>query len=240
MSIGNPSMNKAKANWRQLQQLWPVAVAVLAACGGASEAVDEAASAESSAAAMTPEMEVAEARNRNSWVYCAPEGGNCAVPSQRVVRYGANGTYFFKSVTGSVGCNNGSWGDPLVGVFKKCEYAASTTRSAPAPTPPPAPSPAPTPPPPAPTPTPAPAPAPTAALSWTATTSSSAAGYRVYFGTDSGSYLQNAGGGVNVGFTTSYTLTGLQSGKTYYFVVVAVDASGNESAFSNEVSKRIP
>jgi Fibronectin type III domain len=243
-------MIKAKANWRQLQQLWPLAVAVLAACGGASEAVDEVAAAENGAVTVTPEMEVAEARNRNSWIYCAPEHGNCTVPSQRVVRYGANGTYFYMSVTGAVGCNNASWGDPLVGVLKKCDYAASTTRSAPAPAPAPAPTPAPTPSPsptpapvPAPTPAPAPAPAPTtgtADVSWAASTTPQVVGYRVYYGTASATYVQPLGTGINVGNATTYRFASLPAGKTYYFAVTAVDSSGSESAFSEEKSKMLP
>jgi len=39
--------------------------------------------------------------------------------------------------------------------------------------------------------------------------------------------------------TTSYTATGLQNGTTYLFVITAYVSSGNESTFSNEVSKSI-
>ena len=73
-----------------------------------------------------------------AWVNCASEGGICAVPGTREVRYGANGTYAYKSVTGSIGCNNGVWGDPLFGVFKACAYAgdaAPAPHHAPAPAP---------------------------------------------------------------------------------------------------------
>jgi len=63
------------------------------------------------------------------------------------------------------------------------------------------------------------------------------AGYRVYWGSSSGSYSQAHGAGVNTGSTTSYTVTGLTVGRTYYFAVTAYDAAGNESAFSGEVSK---
>jgi glycosidase len=35
---------------------------------------------------------------------------------------------------------------------------------------------------------------------------------------------------------TSYTDSGLQNGKTYFYVVTSLDATGNESAYSNEVS----
>ena len=63
------------------------------------------------------------------------------------------------------------------------------------------------------------------------------AGYRVYYGTSSRSYLQSKGSGANTGKTTQYTASGLQSGRTYYFSVTAYDAVGNESAYSSEVSK---
>ena len=62
-------------------------------------------------------------------------------------------------------------------------------------------------------------------------------GYRVYFGLSSGSYTQPFGSGISAGASTTYTVSNLQGGKTYYFAVTAVDSSGKESAFSNEASK---
>jgi fibronectin type 3 domain-containing protein len=61
----------------------------------------------------------------------------------------------------------------------------------------------------------------------------------VYYGTASGSYLQQRGAGINAGSSTAYTVTGLKSGTQYYFAVTAVDNAGNESAFSNEGSKLV-
>lgn len=69
-------------------------------------------------------------------------------------------------------------------------------------------------------------------LSWDSNTEPDLSGYKVYFGTSSGNY----GAPVNVGNTTSYTVSGLGDG-TYYFVVTAFDTAGNESGFSNEASK---
>jgi len=74
-------------------------------------------------------------------------------------------------------------------------------------------------------------------LSWSPSASSDVAGYRVYWGTGSGSYVQAVGAGVNTGSATTYTVTGLTAGRTYYFAVTAYDAAGNESAFSAEASK---
>jgi hypothetical protein len=64
------------------------------------------------------------------------------------------------------------------------------------------------------------------------------AGYRIYYGTASGSYLQPFGQGLNAGKVTSYTVQGLTSG-TYYFSVTTY-VGGQESPYSNEVFKDIP
>jgi len=69
-------------------------------------------------------------------------------------------------------------------------------------------------------------------VSWNATSKPDLAGYRLRFGTISGSY----GSPINVGRVTSFDLTGLSASGTYYVVVTAYDASGNESGFSNAVS----
>ncbi len=74
----------------------------------------------------------------------------------------------------------------------------------------------------------------TANLSWNANTEPDLSSYKVYMGTASGNY----GTPVSVGNTTSHTLTGLSDG-TYFFAITAIDTSGNESGFSNEVSKAI-
>ena len=80
----------------------------------------------------------------------------------------------------------------------------------------------------------------TAILAWDAVTHPNLSGYRVYYGTAPGTYLQPVGSGVNVGNVTSFTVTGLTSGTRYYFAVTAFDTSNNESTFSNEVFKDIP
>ena len=57
-----------------------------------------------------------------SWTKCADEGGTCTFSGTTTVRYGANGQYYIKSATGSIGCNNSVFGDPLVGIVKACYY----------------------------------------------------------------------------------------------------------------------
>jgi hypothetical protein len=75
------------------------------------------------------------------------------------------------------------------------------------------------------------------ALSWSAG-STSVAGYNVYRSTTSGNAYAKVNsspiGGV------SYADSGVQSGQTYYYVATSVDASGNESVYSNEVSAIVP
>jgi fibronectin type 3 domain-containing protein len=69
-------------------------------------------------------------------------------------------------------------------------------------------------------------------LAWDPNTEPQLAGYKVYFGTSTGVYTTT----IDVQNVTTYTVTGLAPGQTYYFAVTAYDGSGDESGFSNEVS----
>ena len=62
------------------------------------------------------------------------------------------------------------------------------------------------------------------------------AGYKIYYGTTSGEYKEVLD--VNDPKATEYTIATLPPG-TYYFVATAYDVIGNESSYSNEVSKTI-
>jgi hypothetical protein len=75
-------------------------------------------------------------------------------------------------------------------------------------------------------------------LSWIASTSSSVVSYNVYRGTESGGPYTLAGNSPNP--ATSYVDTAVEAGQTYYYVVTAVDASGDESAYSNATSVTVP
>jgi Fibronectin type III domain/Viral BACON domain len=74
-----------------------------------------------------------------------------------------------------------------------------------------------------------------ATLTWNPVTSTDLAGYKVYMGTASGVY----GTSINAGNVTSYMVSNLTLGTTYYFVVTGYNTSGSESLPSNEVSKSI-
>ncbi len=69
-----------------------------------------------------------------------------------------------------------------------------------------------------------------ATLGWSAPTGFAPSGYKIYWGTSSGSYTQN----VNAGNVTQYTVSGVTA--PLYFVVTAYDSAGDESPYSNQVS----
>jgi hypothetical protein len=71
-------------------------------------------------------------------------------------------------------------------------------------------------------------------LQWDANTETDLAGYKVYVGTASRTY----GTPFTIGTQTTYSVTNLQPG-TYYFAVTALNSSGLESDYSNEVSTTI-
>jgi hypothetical protein len=75
----------------------------------------------------------------------------------------------------------------------------------------------------------------TVTLTWDPSTATNLAGYKIYIGTASGGY----GSPITVGNVTSYTISNLGIGSTYYFAVTDYNTSGVESGFSNEVSKSI-
>ncbi len=76
------------------------------------------------------------------------------------------------------------------------------------------------------------------ALTWNASISPTVTGYNIYRSTVSGSSYVKINSPLNPGL--SYTDATVQNATTYYYVTTAVDASGGESGFSNEVSAVIP
>jgi hypothetical protein len=64
------------------------------------------------------------------------------------------------------------------------------------------------------------------------------AGYKVYVGTTSGTY-SFPGSAFLTGKVTSYSISNLPKGQTYFFSLSAYDSAGNESVLSAEVSKSL-
>jgi len=75
-------------------------------------------------------------------------------------------------------------------------------------------------------------------LTWQASISDSVVGYNVYRGKTSGGPYRKINRQLD--FTTSYTDGACDSGQTYYYVTTAVNAAGEESAYSNEAQAVIP
>ena len=75
-----------------------------------------------------------------------------------------------------------------------------------------------------------------ATLAWDANTDPAVAGYMIHYGQSSGVYTGTA----DAGKLTSFTVTGLQDGATYFYVVTAYDASRAESGYSNQASAVVP
>ena len=65
---------------------------------------------------------------------------------------------------------------------------------------------------------------------------SALAGYTVFWGTKSGSYTASQDAGTNL----TFTVKGLTSGVTYFFVVASHNSSGAMSCDTNEVSGTAP
>ena len=65
-----------------------------------------------------------EGRDDN-WTRCANEGGRCNFSGVRTVRYGADGRYETREIRNGTECNNETFGDPVPGLTKYCEIAAT-------------------------------------------------------------------------------------------------------------------
>jgi len=74
-----------------------------------------------------------------------------------------------------------------------------------------------------------------ATLNWNANTETDLAGYKIYVGTQSGTY----GAPIVLGIANTYQITNLTIGTTYFFSITAYDKAGNESPHSSEASKSI-
>jgi hypothetical protein len=66
-----------------------------------------------------------------SWVFCANEGQTCTFTGTKEVRFGANGSYIYKTLTNGIPCTTAYFGDPIYGVAKQCYYRDVTTPTQP-------------------------------------------------------------------------------------------------------------
>jgi predicted phage tail protein len=73
-------------------------------------------------------------------------------------------------------------------------------------------------------------------LAWDPNSEADLSGYRIHYGTSSGSYTSVR----DVGNELTCTVTGLTAGETYYFAATAYNTSGLESGYSNEVVYTVP
>ena len=67
-------------------------------------------------------------QQRDDWTFCAPEGGVCAFTGTTEVRYGANGSFVYRTLTDGTACTNEVFGDPIYGTVKAMrdqEHAAA-------------------------------------------------------------------------------------------------------------------
>lgn len=69
----------------------------------------------------------------SGWTFCANEDGVCNFSGTMQVRYGLNGIYAYRIATGTIPCNNQTFGDPYPGANKICEYAPTDTTPPPPP-----------------------------------------------------------------------------------------------------------
>ena len=60
------------------------------------------------------------------WINLATENGVFTLTTAGVVRYGASGVYAYAELQpGIYSCSNGSFGDPIPGVYKSCEFGSN-------------------------------------------------------------------------------------------------------------------
>ena len=73
-------------------------------------------------------------------------------------------------------------------------------------------------------------------LAWDQNPESDIAGYKVYYGLESRAYSNV----IDIGSYTSCTISGLEEGETYFIAATAYDTSGDESAYSGEITYTVP
>jgi spore coat protein U-like protein len=60
-----------------------------------------------------------------TYEFCANENQMCNFSGTRTVRYGANNSFVTRTLSNGVHCSNGTFGDPIFGVVKRCELLST-------------------------------------------------------------------------------------------------------------------
>src|SRR4029077_16676677 len=63
----------------------------------------------------------------SSWTFCANENQFCSFTGTKLVRYGAGTSFNFQTAANGISCDNATFGDPIVGTVKHCDYMDVTT-----------------------------------------------------------------------------------------------------------------
>ena len=74
--------------------------------------------------AYTYDLSQREPNSARGWRHCAGENEYCRVPGNARVRYGVDGRYAYRNVSGGVQCSYRIFGDPARGEHKTCSYQA--------------------------------------------------------------------------------------------------------------------
>jgi hypothetical protein len=65
--------------------------------------------------------------DNGNWHFCSDEKDYCRPPRGATVRFGANGRYtYMNRVQGEIACNVQTFGEPIYGERKRCEYSTNS------------------------------------------------------------------------------------------------------------------
>jgi lysophospholipase L1-like esterase len=112
---------------------------VLVACGGGGSSGDAPSAASSTSTSVADQAggssdgaatPAAPSTAASSWTSCGTEGQTCSFSGTRNVRFGANGSYTYKTATAAIRCSVSDFADPLPGAAKSCDYSDSTAAAA--------------------------------------------------------------------------------------------------------------
>jgi parallel beta-helix repeat protein len=106
--------------------------ATLAACGAGGSS---SGNADAAASGNAPVIAATLTASTTTWTNCGMEYGTCSFTGTKQVRFGANGAYVVKTLTGPVACAITTFGsDPASGVQKSCDTAPVPTTTTTTPT----------------------------------------------------------------------------------------------------------